>query len=550
MNTSKSRNSQHVWVLVTLLASVVNLTWAESRGLDLDEQLPTRHIGIEDSQGPSSSQKDGSNSEFPFDWLEAYPGSVAAPELQARMAKLAAVGAAEVEAALKSRGATNDFSERLAVALDLGKARIEDVSEPGDLGPDTYRILDLMAAAESYSEAKLLVHAVYRGDAKELSVPAELSEDPNDSDWEFEGYSKALPEVIADALLIRRESRNLVLDQLTDEGFDRYATAVEGSYRQQRAEMAAVVGRFLDDREDLYVAVLNDGQIWRRKKPLGYVPSDVERQEPGGTDGDSQPFPELEQSKGIIGSDNRELRSEYNGYDMQSSVWKPKGAIINESDSTNGDPIDVSCTGVKIGERLVVTAGHCLFKNGSWNSNRRWIPGADGIAHKMGTRSDPSPNGSKSSYTRLVRGPWHDHEWGNYDFGLFVLYDNNSSCRLPWHGWWKTSLLHKTVYLYGYPGERQNCAASPLSSDDCYSSIYGAGGTISYAGSYRVRYSIDTQSGQSGTGFYRISSGSRYVVGVHRGKYNSSKNYGIRINSGNRNMINDARSDYPPNACP
>lgn len=481
---------------------------------------------------------------------EAYPGSVAAPELQEKMAELEAAGVEEVERFLAKSDAINGFSERLNFALELNRARFEDVSEPGDLGPETYGILELMAAAGSYSEAKLLARAVYWSDATAPSVPAELSEDPNDPDWEFEGYNEAFPEVIADALEIRRESRDLGLDELSDQEFDRYARTAEESYRQQRAEMAAMTGRSVDGRDDLYVAVLNDGQIWRRKQPLGHVPSSVEQGEPGGgPDTKHWSFPELDPSKRIIGSDTRALRSKYNGFNMQSIVWAPKGAIVKSSTDTNGDPIDVDCTGVKIGERLVVTSGHCLFKNGSWNSNKRWIPGADGIAAKMGTTSDPSPNGFKSSYRRIVRGPWHDHEWPNYDFGLFVLYDNNSSCQLPWHGWWKTSLLNKTVHLYGYPGEGRVCAASPLCDLACYGSIYGASGKISYAGAYRVRYSIDTQPGQSGTGFYRFSGGSRYVVGVHRGPFNSSKNDGVRINAGNRNMINDAKADHPANAC-
>lgn len=148
-------------------------------------------------------------------------------------------------------------------------------------------------------------------------------------------------------------------------------------------------------------------------------------------------------------------------------------------------------------------------------------------------------------------GNWFDHEWSSYDFGLFILYDNSGSCNLHWHGWRKRSgLLNDKIYLYGHPGETQNCDASPLASDNCHGSIYGDGGIIKYAGTRKVRYNIDTQPGQSGSGFYEIDNGSRYVLGVHNGAYSSTRNRGVRISDGPRDMINNTAADYPPNACP
>ena len=124
---------------------------------------------------------------------EAYPGSVAAPELQEKMAELEAAGVEEVERFLAKSDAINGFSERLNFALELNRARFEDVSEPGDLGPETYGILELMAAAGSYSEAKLLARAVYWSDATAPSVPAELSEDPNDPTGNSRVTTKLFP---------------------------------------------------------------------------------------------------------------------------------------------------------------------------------------------------------------------------------------------------------------------------------------------------------------------------------------------------------------------
>jgi hypothetical protein len=64
---------------------------------------------------------------------------------------------------------------------------------------------------------------------------------------------------------------------------------------------------------------------------------------------------------------------------------------------------------------------------------------------------------------------------------------------------------------------------------------------------HRVRYSIDTQPGPSGAGFYEID-GERYVLGVHRGP-TGSVNDGVRIDDGNRDVINDTKSDFPAHAC-
>jgi V8-like Glu-specific endopeptidase len=113
----------------------------------------------------------------------------------------------------------------------------------------------------------------------------------------------------------------------------------------------------------------------------------------------------------------------------------------------------------------------------------------------------------------------------------------------------RSDLLNDTVHLYGYPDETGTCSASPLDDDACHGSIYGNDAAISYAGSYRVHYPIDTQPGQSGSSFYEID-GARYVLGVHQGEYSNSVNQGVRINDGNRDMINDAASDYPALACP
>ena len=470
-------------------------------------------------------------------------------DLDNLFAMLKDAGADEVASAPSLDG----FSERLAEAARLNDDLAGGFNENGEPTDSDWRALQLLLDADSYSEAKLLATVAYEVRSPVPStVPRELSEIHPDGNWEFEGVSPTFPTFVGDGLRARREGRDRIVDLMEDRDFDVYAGAVASLFEKQRAEAAGVRGLIYDGRDDLQIATLEDGQIWRRKKDSTWQPSTVERREPSAGD-EGTTAPELlygpAPTKILLGSDNRSLRSAWNGFSMGSHVWEPKGAMISINSSPEADPINVGCTGVKISHRLVITAGHCIYKDGVVNSLRRWVPGADGIADSMGLTSDPSPNGYKASWARYVRGQWFNHEWTNYDFGLFVLYNNSSSCNLHSHGWWKTNLLNKRVHLYGYPDENQNCAASPRADSDCHASMYGDDGVISYAGSYRVRYPIDTTGGQSGTGFYRIVDGKRYVVGAHRGGVTSTRNDGVRINSGNRNMIEDVSATHPATAC-
>jgi V8-like Glu-specific endopeptidase len=469
--------------------------------------------------------------------------------------------------------ATVPFSANLSRALDLARrsssqfVRYADGSHDGDdiargrIPPPTdgsaltAELLALVSSAGSYSEAILLVRVAGQDPSRPVPpVPAALSNNPSDPDLEFAGRNVPLPYAVQQALEQRRVARDRTVDTLSDRDFDARAAQEAAAHLGRRRDVAAALGWRFDGRDDLHVTVLPTGDIWRRKRASTHVvvPRDGEAGSAplaAGTPDELRALPAGLRTKILGGSDSRELRSTFNGFDMGSSVWEPKGAIVDDGRTGQEVPVEVDCSATKIGKRRVVTAGHCLFKNGSWNDNTQWIPGADGVAGLM-NGADPSPNGLKTSFARIVRGPWFDHEWGNYDFGLFILHDNASSCSLHWHGWRKRSgLLNDTVHLYGYPDETGTCTASPLDDDACHGSIYGNDAAISYAGSYRVHYPIDTQPGQSGSSFYEID-GARYVLGVHQGEYSNSVNQGVRINDGNRDMINDAASDYPALACP
>ncbi|MCB9650307.1 MAG: hypothetical protein H6730_27535 [Deltaproteobacteria bacterium] len=453
-------------------------------------------------------------------------------------------------------GALDAFADGRHDADDIKAGRIE---APVDGQAISAALLEIIEPAESFGEAILLARVAGQAIGAAIPpVPATLADDPEDADWEFAGRNVTLPYAVQTALDARRAARDEAFETLAVEDREALMAVESAAQLWRRQRVAEALGWRFDPREDLYVVDGADGNIWRRKLPDGYVRSLV-TEEPSSMPIDPEVVPpELpanwvpgqSPSFELIGSDNRELRSLQNGYSMGGAAWEPKGAIVDDGRTTQEVPVEVDCTGVKIRERLVATAGHCMYSDGAWNDNTKWIPGADGI-NAVINGGDPSPNGYKTRYARVVRGNWFDHEWSDYDFGVFVLYDNSSSCGLHWHGWRSNSMLSmlgKSIYLYGFPGERRDCAASPASNGWCYGSIYGKGGSVAVATAYRAYYSIDTQPGQSGTGYYEIDGGDRYVVGAHRG-FSGTYNDGTFITSGNRDLINDAKADYPANAC-
>lgn len=479
---------------------------------------------------------------------------------------------------LGSRAETRAVTERIANAILLSAA-----ADQSDL-----EILDLVNSADSYSEAVLLARTAagaYNG-----GIPSfpEGPDTPPDVAFVFDSWNVTFSEPVINELSAIREERDEIVDQLLDEEFEAYIVALAVDYTALRAIHASQLGLEDFDPTVLEYDVVEhvEGSIWRRI-PLGppalSQPTEENQIEPGGgsvTMGgadEGTPSAQLKMSSDsraatfegksnystsldpsaadIKDTDDRNLRSRTNGFGMNNSTWGPKMALTQlgaDVDPFPSSPIPVTCSGTKISPRLIATAGHCLFKNGSWNSTRRFVPGADGLGQSQ-SGLDPSPNGFDDSQWRRVRGSWFDHEYSNYDFGLLVLYNSSPLRCWWWHGALENNsgLTQVGVHHYSYPGATQDCegAGSPRGDDFCWASIYGDSRNIVREGGYRVYHYIDAQPGQSGGGYYRILDGDRYIVAVDRGCYTSVENDGVRLNSGNYDMIQDALSDYPASGC-
>ncbi|WP_143141393.1 trypsin-like serine peptidase [Nannocystis exedens] len=443
------------------------------------------------------------------------------------------------------------------------------------------QILDLIDEADDYSEAALLARVAGGAFAGAVPpIPQEFIDEigPGAADvYVFESWNVIHSEAVSERLRLLREARDAWLETLSDADFAAYASQAETEHEGRRRDLALELGRAFDARPDIAVVEASDGSIWRRKQviatltnaaPRGGEPGggplsqeDLELAQlgepdillsppPGAVKLSAKPLGPVRQ---INGSDQRDLRSAFNGHTLASSVWGPQMLLTGvnaDVDPPNGVPIDVRCSGTKISERIVASVGHCLFRDGAWNDTRRLVPIADGIADsQLGT--DPSPEGTTTSQNRHVRSTWFDHEWANHDFGVLVLFDTSAFRCWWWHGWQENTsgLTQDNVFIYGYPGEGQPCAASPRGDGACWGSLYGAGGSVQTEGAYRFHYYIDTQPGQSGAGVYKTSASGRSLVGSHRGEYGCCMNDASRFNGNNTDVIQGAQADNPATPC-
>ena len=267
--------------------------------------------------------------------------------------------------------------------------------------------------------------------------------------------------------------------------------------------------------DDFGVAVSPDGRLYVQVAPTPSGPvSDARSFNPSGRDVD----PERGSSRTslgpltILGNDDRQLRLSTTSY-----PWRTHGAIrAPDADTSN-------CSGVLVGPRHLLTAGHCIHDGVSaWYPNRKVAPGMSGV----GTE----PNGLKnSSWYFSVKG-WFESKKRNFDYGMIVLEDLQSTASLGWYGWWSSN--HSGgAWNFGYPKWNQTCAASPQ-PPNCNNYLYGDDGSIVTQNWGQLGYSMDMQGGQSGSPVYKYNGGDRRVIAINAYNAGSSgQNWGTRIRS-------------------
>ncbi|WP_426107725.1 trypsin-like serine peptidase [Massilia sp. TSP1-1-2] len=156
-------------------------------------------------------------------------------------------------------------------------------------------------------------------------------------------------------------------------------------------------------------------------------------------------------------------------------------------------------TGFFIGNRTLMTAGHCVYMRdqGGWARKIEVVPGADGNTCPYGVVVSSSfrsvkgwVNGQKPEcdYACVVlpTGSFNGHDLGKFGFGVF---DGQQ-------------LLANFAVLAGYPEDK------PLE-------MWGMKRRVKSVTPKTLIYDIDTYGGQSGAPVYIKRNGKRYVVGIH-----------------------------------
>ena len=164
---------------------------------------------------------------------------------------------------------------------------------------------------------------------------------------------------------------------------------------------------------------------------------------------------------------------------------------------------DFQCSASIIGNRLIVTAGHCMFGNGHYFTNWQFIPGYDG---SQPTLAAQRPYGTWNWAAALVPGNYQatsSSVVNNYDFGIIQLADQ------PVSGVMKTvfgrtgfkfntavgHMFDTAITSLGYPCNFDNCnIMQRVDSSDHRPSGIPAGQN----GSTAFEYGSDMAGGSSG----------------------------------------------------
>jgi glutamyl endopeptidase len=208
------------------------------------------------------------------------------------------------------------------------------------------------------------------------------------------------------------------------------------------------------------------------------------------------------------------------GVDNRFRIWdttvEPYTAVCHVISYFPGDLV-AQGSAVMVGPNHALTAGHVLFDvdTGEWATDVLVTPAYDDGYEPFGAVYATAMH-SLVGYT----------EYGdsNYDFGV-IEFGTPIGNATGWMGYAALSaseLEGSIINTAGYPGDLQDGEA-----------MYGASGSVESVSSKQVYYrgSMDTFSGQSGSGVWMLNGTDRFVVAVHtfgQANYNG----GTRITPG------------------
>jgi V8-like Glu-specific endopeptidase len=163
-------------------------------------------------------------------------------------------------------------------------------------------------------------------------------------------------------------------------------------------------------------------------KPVGPTPSVV--QPPNSDDKGAVVRHPNTPSRAIFGRDTRERVNNTTAYPFRTVGYLEGG-----------------CSGVLIGPRHVLTAGHCIFdiQNNQWKGVTRFWPGQNG---------EYSPYDPVQVVRLLSVVGWTQYHDREFDIGMAILSQNVGS-RLGWLGYgYEDAMPNYNINLLGYPGDK------------------------------------------------------------------------------------------------
>jgi V8-like Glu-specific endopeptidase len=165
---------------------------------------------------------------------------------------------------------------------------------------------------------------------------------------------------------------------------------------------------------------------------------------------------------------------------------------------------DFQCSASIIGNRLIVTAGHCMYGSGGYYTNWTFIPGYDGSAATLALQR---PYGTWNWAAAVVPGNYQSSSGtvvNNYDFGIIQLADQSFSGGAPKTVFGKVAFKFSTavghlfdtmVTMLGYPCNFDSCNIQQRNDS---SDHRGSGVASGQNGATAYEYGSDMTGGSSG----------------------------------------------------